>query len=55
MVPNRTVITWKSYLGSCDVTEVTDEKVRGTFSFTGTNDEDNSTKIVIGKFYAPRQ
>jgi hypothetical protein len=53
--PNSTVSTWNATNGSCEVTEVTDEYVKGTFSFTGTNEDDNSTKSVSGKFYTPRQ
>lgn len=55
MVPNSTVKTWNSASGSCELTEVTDTYVKGTFTFTGTNEDDNSTKSVTGKFYTPRQ
>ncbi len=53
--PNATAKSWNDLNGSCVVTEVTDKYVRGTFSFTGTNEDDNSTKSVSGKFYTPRQ
>ncbi len=55
MPPTSTVKSWNATNGTCEITEVTDEYVRGTFSFTGTNEDDNSTKSVSGKFYTPRQ
>ena len=56
MAPNNTVKQWNTTNGTCEITEVTDEYVKGTFSFTGTNEDDNnSTKSVSGKFYTPRQ
>ena len=54
-VPNTIVNTWDDYHGICEITEVTDERVKGTFSFKGTNREDNTTKVVTGKFFAPRK
>ena len=55
MTPNTTVKQWNTTSGTCEITEVTDKYVKGEFSFTGTNEDDNSTKTVSGKFYTPRQ
>ena len=53
--PNSVTKTWSATNGSCEITEVTDKEIKGTFSFTGTNEDDNTTKSVNGKFYTPRQ
>ncbi len=55
MPGSYTLKTWNNASGSCEITEVTDKEIKGTFTFTGTNDDDNSTKTVSGKFYTPRQ
>lgn len=47
--------SWNDASGSCEVTEVTDDEIKGTFSFTGTNDDDGTTKKVTGSFYVQRQ
>lgn len=47
--------SWNDASGSCEVTEVTETEIRGTFSFTGTNDDDGSTKKVSGSFNVSRQ
>lgn len=47
--------TWNDNTGSCELTEVTATEIRGTFSFTGTNDNDGTTKTVSGSFYVQRQ
>ena len=52
--PNTQLYIWSDMSGTSKITEVTDEIISGTFTFTGTNDEDNSTKFVTGKFYALR-
>lgn len=48
-------VSWNDASGSCEVTEVTDTEIRGTFSFTGTNENDESTKEVTGSFNVQRQ
>ncbi|MFA7326855.1 MAG: hypothetical protein WC121_09340 [Candidatus Kapaibacterium sp.] len=53
--PNSIVKIWTDISGNCEITEITDTEIKGTFTFTGTNIEDNSTKSVSGKFYTPRQ
>lgn len=47
--------SWNDVNGSCEVTEVTDEEIKGTFTFTGKNDDDGTTKAVSGSFYVQRQ
>lgn len=47
--------SWNDVSGSCEVTEVTDDNIRGTFTFIGKNEDDNTTKEVTGSFYVPRQ
>lgn len=49
------VKSWSSINGTCDVTAVTDKDIKATFTFTGTNDEDGSTKAVNGSFFVSRQ
>src|SRR6056300_1193074 len=50
-IGSSSVETWNAANGTCEITEVTDEEVKGTFSFTGTNEDDGSTKSVSGSFY----
>lgn len=52
---SSSVKQWNDKNGTCVVTEVTAKFVRGTFTFNGVNEDDNSTKSVSGKFYTPRQ
>lgn len=52
---NAKVKSWSSSTGTCDVTAVTDKDIKATFSFTGTNEEDGSTKAVNGSFFVSRQ
>lgn len=47
--------SWNDGSGSCEVTEVTDTEIKGTFTFTGTNDDDATTKQVTGSFFVSRQ
>ena len=49
------VKSWSSTTGTCEVTAVTDKDIKAKFTFTGTNDEDKSTKAVNGSFYVTRQ
>lgn len=53
--PSSSVKTWANISGTYEFTEVTATQVKGTFEFTGTNIEDNSTKTVKGAFNVPRQ
>lgn len=54
-IGSTTTETWADATGSCEVTEVTDTEIKATFSFTGTSDDDGSTKKVTGSFYVSRQ
>ena len=53
--PSGSTESWNDVEGSCEITEVTDENVKGTFTFTGKNEEDGTTKKVTGSFYTPRK
>ena len=47
--------SWNDTNGSCEVTEVTDTEIRGTFTFTGFNNIDSTSKDVTGSFNVSRQ
>ena len=47
--------SWNATNGTCEITEIDGDMVKGTFSFTGTNDDDGTTKEVSGSFYVQRQ
>lgn len=49
------VKSWTSATGTCEVTAVTATDIKAKFTFTGTNEEDGSTKAVNGSFYVNRQ
>lgn len=53
--PSSTVKTWTDISGSYEFTEVTATQVKGTFEFSGTNQDDNTKKTVKGSFNVPRQ
>lgn len=46
---------WGNESATTVVTAVTSTSIKGTFSFTGTNTEDNTTKVVTGSFNVPRK
>lgn len=46
---------WSSESATTVVTSVTSTNIIGTFSFTGTNTDDNTTKVISGSFNVPRK
>ncbi|MFN3194508.1 MAG: hypothetical protein ACE364_00985 [Chlorobiota bacterium] len=50
-----TTESWNANNGTCEITEIDGDMVKGTFSFTGTNSDDGTTKKVSGSFYVQRQ
>lgn len=55
MPPNTTLKSWNDMSGSCEVTEISETEIKGTFTFKGVNEEDGSTKDIKGSFYVSRK
>lgn len=47
--------SWTSGSSTTEITTVTTTSVKGTFSFIGTNFEDQTTKVITGSFNVPRK